>query len=91
MDTNILLLFVISIVALGGFFITKTKGFGRYATSSFLLLLVVIFSAFFFAIGKIDVQIMVNIFFAVIGFAGGLVVKKDNAQNSAKKIENTSG
>ena len=43
MDTNWLFVavFIVGITALIGFFVTKTKGFGRFATSTFLLLLVV--------------------------------------------------
>lgn len=75
MDTNawlLLAVFVIGLVALVGFFFTKTKGFGLFATSTFLLLLVVVVSALLFAAGKLEVQVLANIFFAVIGFAGGL-------------------
>ncbi|PTU32413.1 hypothetical protein [Stenotrophobium rhamnosiphilum] len=69
---------VVGLASLIGFFCTKTKGFGRFATSTFLILVVVIIAALFFAAGKLDLSLMANIFFAVIGFAGGLFTGKDN-------------
>ena len=75
----LLLIFVVGTVALIGFFITKTKGFGRFATSSFLLLLVIIISSLLFAANKLDGQILANIFFAVTGFAGGLFTGQEPA------------
>ncbi|MCH9742463.1 MAG: hypothetical protein K0U21_04560 [Proteobacteria bacterium] len=91
--TNWLLLsiFVVSIVALVGFFVTKTKGFGRFATSSFLVLLVVIVSSLLFAAGKLDSQILANIFFAVIGFAGGLFTGKESGSSNGTLTPPSSG
>jgi len=63
--------FVVGLVALIGFFYTKTKGFGRFATSTFLSVLVVVVSALLYAAGKLKGEVLANIFFAVIGFAGG--------------------
>jgi len=79
MDTNWLLIaiFIIGITALIGFFVTKTKGFGRFATSTFLLLLVVTITGLFYAADKITAQLLSNIFFAVIGFAGGLFTARE--------------
>lgn len=85
MDTNawlLLAVFVVGIVALIGFFVTKTKGFGRFATSTFLLLLVVVVSALLFAAGRMEVQVLANIFFAVIGFAGGLFTGKEPKEST---------
>ena len=84
MDLNglvLLAVFVIGLVSLVGFFVTKTTGFGRFATSTFLLLLVVVVSAILFAAGKLDAHIMANIFFAVIGFAGGLFTGPRSQRN----------
>lgn len=75
MDANawlLLALFIVGVVALIGFFATKTKGFGRYATSALLLLLVLVVSALLFAAGRLEGQVLANILFAIIGFAGGL-------------------
>jgi uncharacterized protein YebE (UPF0316 family) len=78
----LLSIFVVGIVALVGFFVTKTKGFGRFATSSFLLLLVVIVSSLLFAADKLDGQVLANIFFAVIGFSGGLFTGKESGSSN---------
>jgi hypothetical protein len=90
MDTNawlLLAVFVIGLISLIGFFVTKTKGFGRFATSTFLLLVVVIVSGLLYAAGKLDGQVLANIFFAVIGFAGGLFTSKQSAEpnNTVKR------
>lgn len=86
MDTNAWLLiavFVLGLVALGGFFWTKTKGFGRYATSVLLLVLALIISALFFTAGRLDGQFMANILFAIIGFAGGLFTGKEQSTGAS--------
>lgn len=88
MDTNAWLLlsvFVIGLISLIGFFVTKTKGFGRFATSTFLLLLVVIVSGLLYAAGKLDAQVLANIFFAVIGFAGGLFTSKESPEPTTRQ------
>lgn len=75
MDSQLLLivcLFAIGMVSIIGFLLTKKDGFGRFNTSAFLLVLVLVFASMIFASGKLDVHVMANIFFAVIGFAGGL-------------------
>ncbi|OGA35310.1 MAG: hypothetical protein A3G80_07640 [Betaproteobacteria bacterium RIFCSPLOWO2_12_FULL_62_13b] len=87
MDTDswlLLAVFVIGLVALLGFFITKTKGFGRYATSTFLLLLVLIIAGLLFTHDKLDGHVLANLLFAVIGFAGGLFTGKDSACSKPK-------
>lgn len=78
----LLAVFVVGVVALIGFFVTKTKGFGRFATSTFLLLLVVVVSALLFTAGKLDAHVLANIFFAVTGFAGGLFTGKEPKDTS---------
>lgn len=84
----LLAVFIIGLIALIGFFITKTKGFGRFATSTFLLVLVVIISALLYAAGKLDSQVLANLLFAVIGFAGGLFTGKE--AESPNNINNQS-
>lgn len=71
--------FIIGFIALIGFFKTKTPGYGRFATSTFLILLAVIISALLYAAGKMDGESMANILFAVIGFAGGLFTGKEQS------------
>lgn len=81
MATDTLLLigtFILGAIALIGFFITKTKGFGRYATSALLILLATISSVLMFVGGKLEGQIFANIIFAIIGFAGGLFTGKES-------------
>lgn len=82
--TSVLL---IGLIALTGFFATKTKGYGRFATSTFLILLTLILSALLYAAEKLDHQIMANIFFAVIGFAGGLFTGAESSPNTQKHSE----
>ena len=72
-----LAIFITGIISLLGFFKTKTPGFGRFATSTFLILIVIIFSSLMFTSGKIESETMANIIFAVIGFAGGLFTGKE--------------
>ena len=82
MQTNdwlLLAVFVIGFVALIGFFATKRKGFGKFATSVLLLLLIVIITGLFYAAGKMEPQLLGNIFFAVVGFAGGLFAGKEKS------------
>jgi hypothetical protein len=80
MDTNNWLLIAVSIIgiaALIGFFATKLAGFGKFTTSTFLMLLIIILTALFFAAGKIQAEFLSNVIFAVIGFAGGLFTTKN--------------
>ncbi len=77
---NTLLIISICILIIGtlyGFFKTKTEGFGRFATSTLLLIFVISISSLLYVGGKLEAQIMVNVLFAVIGFAGGLFASKN--------------
>lgn len=58
---------VFGVGALTGIFLTKTKGFGRYTTSLLLLTLVLVISALFLAVDKIEPSLFANIAFAVVG------------------------
>jgi len=80
MDTNqwlILAIFILGAGSLLGFFKTKTEGFGRFTTSTLLVLLVVTISGLLYAGGKLEGQVMANVLFAVFGFAGGLFTSKN--------------
>ena len=80
MTTNewlMLAIFIFGAGSLFGFFKTKKEGFGRFTTSALLLILVVTVSAMLFAGGKIESAAMINVVFAVFGFAGGLFTGKD--------------
>jgi len=70
---------IVGLASLVGFFVTKTKGYGRFAASTLLILIVVIISSLMYSAEKLDSQIMANILFAVIGFAGGLFTGKENS------------
>lgn len=88
MDNNAWLtlgLLVLGVVALIGFFCTKAKGFGQYATSTLLLILVLIMSTLLFAANKLTSESLLNIFFAIIGFAGGLFTSKDSNSRQENK------
>ena len=76
----------INLVALIGFFFTKGSGFSRSSTSTLLLLLVVGSGGILLASGNLPGemrQVFANIFFAVIGFAGGLYAGRDTGARKA--------
>lgn len=56
--------FIIGLVVLGGFFRTK----------------VVVIAGLLFSADKLDGQVLANLLFAVVGFAGGLFTAKDAGQ-----------
>ncbi len=72
-------IFVLGAGSLIGFFRTKTEGFGRFTTSTLLIILVLIVSALMYAGGKLEGQVMANVLFAVFGFAGGLFTSKNGS------------
>lgn len=85
MDNNTWLLIslaVFGLVIFGGFFHTKTRGFGRFATSALLMMTVVFITALLLVAGKIEARVLENVFFAVVGFAGGLITGKDSDTQS---------
>ena len=88
LTSNILLIAIllISIIALCGFFWKKKEGFGKYNTSTFLLLLVLIFSTMMYSTHKLNSEVFANILFAIIGFAGGLFTS--SGENSKTKQNN---
>ena len=69
-------IFTLGAGSLLGFFFTKTDGFGRFTTSTFLILLVVVLASLLYAAGKLEGQVMANVLFAVFGFAGGLFTSR---------------
>lgn len=79
LDTWLLIaVFILGAGSLIGFFRTKTAGFGRFTTSTFLIILVVSIASLLFAAGKLEGHVMANILFAVFGFAGGLFTTKNS-------------
>ena len=80
MNTSSLLMlaiFILGAASLVGFFKTKKEGFGRFTTSVLLILLVLIFSSLMYVSGKLEVAVMANVIFSVLGFAGGLFTSKN--------------
>ena len=80
----------INLVALIGFFFTKGAGFSRSSTSTLLLLLVVGSGGILLASGSLPGemrQVFANIFFAVIGFAGGLYAARDTGSRKQAGAE----
>ena len=74
--TAIVLLFVVFGGTILGIYKTKTPGFGKYTTSAIVLTLVLFVAALAFVLGQIDGTPLVNLLFAVAGYAGGLVTVK---------------
>jgi hypothetical protein len=62
-----------------GIFLTKTEGFGRYSTSVLILVLALFVVSLAFAVGKIESQPFFSLLFAVVGYAGGLISNKKEA------------
>lgn len=80
MTIELWLLIALSVLGAGaliGFFCTKTEGFGRFTTSTLLILLVLVISSLCYSAGKLEGQVMANVLFAVFGFAGGLFTSKN--------------
>lgn len=71
-------IFVVGTGSIWGFFKTKTEGFGRFTTSTLLILLVLTISSLLYATGKLQGDVMANVLFAVFGFAGGLFTSKND-------------
>ena len=67
---------VVSIVALAGFFWTKTEGFGQFTVTALVLLVAVSLTAILAAAGKIADDNTTSILLAVIGFSSGLALRK---------------
>lgn len=73
-----LAVFVLGAASLIGFFKTKTEGFGRFATSTLLIILVLTIAGLMYSAGQLESQVMANVLFAVFGFAGGLFTSKNS-------------
>lgn len=64
-------------ISLIGFFITKTEGFGKFNTSTLVLLVVFVLCAVLFSADRVSNELFANIVMAIVGFAGGLVVARE--------------
>jgi len=78
----VLAVFILGSGSLIGFFKTKTPGFGRFTTSTLLVILVLIIASLLFAGGLLEGPVLANVLFAVFGFAGGLFTSKNGEKNT---------
>ncbi len=72
---------LICLTALGvgtviGIFVTKIPGWGRFSSSTLILILVLFITAEMLVLGKVEAQPSTNLFFAIVGYAGGLIASK---------------
>jgi len=80
MDMTLWLTVIISIIGISvliGFFKTKTNGFGRFTIATLLILLVLIFTSLLYVNSLLDKDIVANVFFTIMGFSGGLFITND--------------
>jgi len=73
-------LLIVAVLAGGvllGFFKTKKDGFGRYNTSVLVVILALSFGMLALVAGLIRDQAFIGLLMAVVGFAGGMVVGKE--------------
>ncbi|WP_297142365.1 hypothetical protein [Thermomonas sp.] len=75
----LLVVTALSAIALCGFFITKTSGFGRYNTSVLVVILAISFGCIALISGFLPGQAFSGLLMAVVGFAGGMVVGKEQS------------
>jgi hypothetical protein len=78
---------VVGCVALGGFFCTKTQGWGKYTLSALLLLMAMLFASLCFAAGFLKADLFGSIMSGVIGFTAGLF----RSRKMEGKLEGTEG
>lgn len=67
-----------------GYFKTKRPGFGPFNTSIIVIILVLMTTSIGFMADKISADDTTKILFALIGFAAGLFVKRDDKSDSIK-------
>lgn len=72
---------ILGVVALVGFFRSKTDGYGTYTTGTLLLILLLTFSALLAVSGALDSRDISSILLAVAGFIGGLFANKLTQSN----------
>jgi hypothetical protein len=59
-----------------GIFLTKTQGWGKYSTSALILTVALFIATILLVLGKLESSSFANILFAIVGYAGGLIVSK---------------
>jgi hypothetical protein len=67
---------VLGVAAVIGILVTKIEGWGKHSTSAFLLTIALFITADLLVLGKLEATQSANLFFAIIGFAGGLIASK---------------
>jgi hypothetical protein len=67
---------VMGVATVVGILWTKTPGWGMYSTSILILTLAMFVVADLLILGKLDGSQAANLFFSIIGFAGGLIAGK---------------
>jgi len=77
LDLALLAVTVLGSIALFGFFKTKASGFGRYNSSVLAVILTITFGAIALVSGLLPGQAFSSMLMAVVGFAGGMVVGKE--------------
>lgn len=71
-----------------GFFVTKNKGFGRFTAAVLILMLVLYVACVAFAMGHMEMVPLVNLLFAMAGYAGGLLsLGKENSSNNKDQTQ----
>jgi len=73
----VIVLFLVFGGATLGVFLTKVEGFGKYTVSVLVLVLALFVASLAFSIGRIEAQPFMSLLFAVVGYAGGLISKKE--------------
>jgi uncharacterized protein YebE (UPF0316 family) len=72
----IICLSVVGLVTVIGFFWTKTVGWGKYSTSTLVLILALFIAAILLLLGKLESSSFANVLFAIVGYGGGLIAGK---------------
>ena len=75
--TLLIVVGLLGLVTVVGVLMTKAAGFGRFSTSVLLLTLVLFLSSLLLITGHFEGPVFVNVLFAIIGFAGGLITARD--------------
>jgi hypothetical protein len=70
---------VLGVATIVGVLWTKTPGWGMYSTSILILTLALFVIADLLVLGKLDGQQAANLFFSIVGFAGGLIAGKSKS------------
>jgi uncharacterized protein YebE (UPF0316 family) len=79
MEKDSIALVGLTVVGLGtvaGFFYTKTAGWGKYSTSTLVLVLALFIAAILLVLGKLESSSFANVLFAIVGYGGGLIAGK---------------